>query len=224
MNIGILGSGIVAQTLGAHLSRAGHSVLLGTRTPDDLDTKRGMGATLEKWLDAAAPHGSVATFRDCAAQGEVLVNATSGTGSLAALRLAGEDELAGKILLDVANPLDFSRGMPPTLTICNTSSLGEQIQEAFPATKVVKTLNTMNAQIMVDPASVGGGDHHVFVSGNDADAKRTVTAYLQDWFGWREVIDLGGIETARGAEMILPIWLNLWGSIGSPRFNFKVVR
>ena len=224
MNIGIFGSGIVAQTLGTHLSTAGHDVVLGTRTPGDVDTKRGMGTSLGQWLDAAGPHGSVATFQGCAAHGEVLINATAGTASMEALRLAGEAELADKILLDVANPLDFSRGMPPSLTICNTSSLGETIQAAYPAAKVVKTLNTMNAHIMVDPASVGGGDHHVFVSGNDADAKRTVTGYLQDWFGWKEVLDLGGIETARGAEMILPIWLSLWGSIGSPRFNFKIVR
>jgi predicted dinucleotide-binding enzyme len=153
-----------------------------------------------------------------------VVNATQGAVSIDALKAAGEKNLEGKVLLDLANPLDFSKGMPPSLTVCNTDSLGEQIQRAFPRTKVVKTLNTMTALLMVDPARVGGGNHHVFVSGNDAGAKARVSGLLRQWFGWREVIDVGDITTARGTEMLLPIWVRLWGALGTPFFNFKIVR
>ena len=138
--------------------------------------------------------------------------------------MVGAKHLDGKILIDVANPLDFSRGMPPSLTVCNTDSLGEQIQRAFPAVKVVKTLNTTNAFVMVDPAQVAGGDHTLFVSGNDAAAKTRVTELLEGWFGWKQVIDLGDITTARGTEMLLPIWIRLMGALKTPMFNFKIVR
>lgn len=127
-------------------------------------------------------------------------------------------------MLDVANPLDFSRGMPPTLTVCNTDSLAEQLQAAFPRLRVVKTLNTTNAMVMVNPGTVAGGDHSLFVCGNDAQAKASVTGWLGEWFGWRDVIDLGDVTAARGAEMILPIWIRLWGALGTPMFNFKIAR
>ena len=164
---------------------------------------------------------SVGTFADAAAGADVVVNATNGAGSLAALAAAGAENLAGKVLMDIANPLDFSHGFPPSLNPVNTDSLGEQIQRAFPEARVVKTLNTMTASVMVDPASVAGGDHSVFVSGNDAAAKETVAGLLKD-FGHRDIIDLGDITTARGAEMILPIWLRVWGALGTGAFNFKV--
>jgi len=153
-----------------------------------------------------------------------VINATAGTGSLEALKLAGDGNLKGKIVIDIANPLDFSKGMPPTLSVCNSDSLGEQIQRAFPQVTVVKTLNTMTAALMVDPGQLAGGDHHVFVSGNDTGAKARVTELLKSWFGWRQVIDLGDITTARGTEMILPLWLRLWGALGTPMLNFKIVR
>ena len=146
--------------------------------------------------------------------GEMVINATNGTGSLNALRLAGEQNLDGKILLDASNPLDFSQGMPPTLAVCNTDSTGEQIQRAFPKVKVVKGLNTVTALLMVNPALVNNGDHTLFVCGNDAEAKAQVTAWLREWFGWRDVLDLGDITSARGAEMYLPLWLRLWGASG----------
>ena len=141
-----------------------------------------------------------------------------------ALQMAGHSHLKGKILIDVANPLDFSEGAPPTLLICNTDSLAEQIQRALPETKVVKTLNTLNANLMVDPNKLGKGDHHIFVSGNDQDAKNAVIAYLKEWFGWKHVIDLGDITTARGTEMLLAIWVRLMGKLGTPMFNFKIVQ
>ncbi len=224
MKIGIIGSGVVGQTIGTKVVERGEDVVLGTRSPGNRNDKRGFGQSLDDWLKATGSKARVGTFADAAAHGEIVINATSGTVSLEALRLAGEQNLRGKILIDISNPLDFSKGMPPTLTVCNTDSVGEQIQRAFPNAKVVKTLNTTNVNVMVDPRQVAGGDHDLFVSGNDAAAKARVTELLGQWFGWRTVIDLGDITTARGAEMILPIWLRLWGALGNPMFNFKIAR
>lgn len=214
MDIGILGSGIVGKTIGSALAQAGHRVKIGTRQPDKL----------ADWLQSAGDNASVGTAAEAARFGEVVINATSGSGSIAALESAGAEHLDGKIIIDISNPLDFSQGMPPSLFVCNTDSLGEQIQRAFPDAKVVKTLNTLTASLMVNPGKLAGGDHHIFVSGNDAEAKRSVQNYLRDWFGWQEVIDLGDITTARGTEMLLPVWLRLWGAIGSANFNFKIVK
>ena len=226
MNIGIIGSGIVGQTLGAKLAEKGHQVVLGTRDPKKLDEKRGYGDSLAEWLEKAGESASVATFEDAARHGEVVINATAGTVSLKALQAAKAANLKGKILIDVANPLDFSKGMPPTLTVCNTDSLGEQVQRAFPDATVVKALNTVNASVMVAPERVGGGDHVIFVCGDDADARAQVTRHLHDWFGWRHdsIIDLGGIEAARGTEMILPLWVRLMGVLGTGMFNFRIAR
>jgi predicted dinucleotide-binding enzyme len=165
---------------------------------------------------------SLATFAEAAASAEVVVNATSGDASLAVLGLAGADALAGKVLLDISNPLDFSAGRPPTLFVKDSDSLGEQIQRAFPDALVVKSLNTLTAELMVRPATLPEGST-VFVSGDDADAKATVTALLTD-FGHADVIDLGDISTARGTEMLLPVWLRLMGALGTPMFNFRIVR
>ena len=151
------------------------------------------------------------------------MNATNGAGSLEALRAAGEENVDGKILIDIANPLDLSGGMPPSLFVSNTDSLGEQIQRAFPTVRVVKALNTMNAFVMADPSLVAGGEHSVFVSGNDEQAKARVTEILRS-FGWKDVIDLGDITTARGTEMYLPLWLRLWGALGTGTFNISVMR
>ena len=164
----------------------------------------------------------MATFADAARDAELVVNATNGEATLDVLRQAGADNLAGKVLVDVSNPLDFSAGFPPTLSVSNTDSLAEQIQREFPETRVVKSLNTMNADVMVDPASLGA-ESTVFVSGDDADAKATVTSLLES-FGHTDVIDLGDITTARGPEMMLPAWLRLMGSLGNAKFNWKVVR
>jgi hypothetical protein len=160
---------------------------------------------------------------ETAAHGELLVNATQGSSWLDALEKAGEARLSGKVLVDVSNPLDFSRGMPPTLFVKDSDSLAEQIQKDFPKVKVVKTLNTVNALLMTDPAKLAGGDHSVFLSGNDVQAK-TVVAELLRGFGWKDIIDLGDITTARGAEMLLGFWLRLYGALNTPLFNVKVVR
>jgi predicted dinucleotide-binding enzyme len=137
--------------------------------------------------------------------------------------LAGEENLNGKVLVDVSNPLDFSQGMPPTLSVSNTDSLGEQIQRRFVDTRVVKTLHTMNAYLMVDPAQLAGAEHTVFVCGDDAEAKAEVTELLRS-FGWTDILDLGDISAARGTEMLMPIWLRLFGALQKPVFNYKIVR
>ncbi|MDG4804482.1 NADP oxidoreductase [Micromonospora sp. WMMD980] len=154
---------------------------------------------------------------------DLVVNATNGDGSLPALDAAGAENLAGKILLDIANPLDFSQGFPPILSVLNDDSLGERIQRAFPRTRVVKALNTLTADLMTHPRQLADGDHSVFVSGDDAEAKGVVTELLAS-FGHTDVIDLGDITTARGTEMLLPIWLRLYGRLGTALFNVKVVR
>ena len=186
-------------------------------------TDAGWGAkVLSEWT-AEHPDVKLGTFADAAAHGEAVFNATAGTASLGALQAAGAANLDGKILVDVANPLDFSQGMPPTLSVCNTDSLAEQIQRAFPGAKVVKSLNIVNSEVMVDPSQVAGGDHHMFVSGNDDDAKAEVTRILQEWFGWKNVLDLGDITSARGMEMLVPLWLRLSMTLQTPMATIKVV-
>ena len=163
-------------------------------------------------------------FKDASEFGEIVINATNGMGSLESLKQTGNN-LNEKILIDIANPLDFSKGMPPSLYVSNTDSLGEQIQRQFPKIKVVKTLNTLNATLMANPQLLAKGDHTIFVSGNDEDAKATVIKYLQEWFDWKleSIIDLGDITTARGTEMLLPIWVRLFTKLQNPMFNFKLV-
>ncbi len=226
MKIAVLGTGMAGRAVAGRLSELGHEVTVGTRdvtaTMARDETDRLGNPPFHEW---AAEHPAVtpATFADAAAPAELVVNATAGAVSIAVLQAAGAANLAGKVVLDIANPLDHSAGMPPTLLVKDTDSLGEQIQRTFPDAKVVKALNTMNAYLMVDPRQLAGGDSSVFVSGNDADAKKTVTALLES-FGHTDVIDLGDITAARGAEMILPIWIRLWGALGTPMFNFKIVR
>lgn len=218
MNIAVLGTGMVGQAIAARLLELGHSVVIGTRDPQA--TLAGNEA-FSAWR-GAHPGVGLATFADAAAGADLVVNASSGAVTLDVLGLAGVENLAGKVLVDIANPLDFSAGFPPTLSVKDTDSLGEQVQRAFPRTRVVKTLNTLTASLMVDPGSLGESST-VFVSGEDDAAKATVVELLQS-FGHDDVIDLGGIETARGTEMLLPIWLRLMGTLGTGHFNFKVVR
>jgi predicted dinucleotide-binding enzyme len=217
---------MVGRTIAGAFAGLGHDVVIGTRDPQATlaRTEPDMMGTppFAQWHAANTGVG-LAPFADAVSGAELVVNATNGGGSLAALSAAGTENLDGKVIMDISNPLDFSQGMPPSLNPVNTDSLGEQIQRSFPEAKVVKTLNTMNASVMVDPARVAGGDHSVFVSGNDADAKATVTDILKG-FGHRDVIDLGDITSARGAEMLLPIWLRLWGALGTGDFNFKIAR
>jgi predicted dinucleotide-binding enzyme len=226
MHIAVLGTGMVGQALAARLDQLGHHVTVGTRDPEGTrartEADRMGNPGVGTWL-GQHPSIRLATFAAAAAGAELVVNATNGSVSLAVLDLAGADHLAGKVLIDIANPLDFSQGFPPTLFVKDSDSLGEQIQRAFPDTHVVKTLNTMNATVMARPQDLAGGDHSVFVSGDDEVAKKTVTDLLTS-MGHTDVIDLGDLSTARGTEMLLPVWLRLMGALGTPAFNFKIVR
>jgi 8-hydroxy-5-deazaflavin:NADPH oxidoreductase len=222
MKVAIIGSGIVGQTLGKKLVELGRDVVLGTRDPNKLDEAKGWAGSLSDWLTTVGTKATVATFAAAAAQGEIVINATHGMASLTALQTAGAENLQGKILIDVANELDFSQGMPPKSLAADTTSLGEKIQATFPNTKVVKTLNTMNCAVMVNPKQIADGNHTVFMSGNDADAKAKVTELLQS-FGWTDIFDLGDITSARGTEMMMPIWLRAFGKLGNVPYNFKIV-
>ncbi len=226
MRFGILGTGVVGKTIAARLDGMGHEVMVGTRDPEETMSRsepdRYGNPPFSAWQQEH-PDVRLDTFAEAAAHGELVVNATAGITSIEALEMAGEDNLNAKVLIDVSNPLDFSRGMPPTLWVSNTDSLGERIQRRFPEAKVVKTLHTMNAYVMVDPTQLAGADHTVFVSGDDAEAKAEVGELLRS-FGWTDIIDLGDITTARGTEMVMPIWLRLFGALQKPLFNFKIVR
>ncbi|MEA2156791.1 MAG: 8-hydroxy-5-deazaflavin:NADPH oxidoreductase [Solirubrobacteraceae bacterium] len=214
MRIGVLGTGIVGRTLASALLRGGHEVRMGSRTAGN--------EAAVAWAREIGGPATEGTFADAAGFGELIINATAGGASLEALNAAGAEQLAGKVLLDVSNPLDFSKGMPPTLTVCNDDSLAEQIQREFSDVRVVKTLNTVTAAVMVEPALVPGG-HTIFVAGNDAGAKAQAAELLGE-FGWPEeaILDLGDITAARGLEMYLPLWLRLWGATGSPMLNVAV--
>jgi hypothetical protein len=199
VRIGVLGTGVVGRTIAGKLRQLEHDVLVGSRSSGD----------------DAVP------FADAAAHGELVFNCTNGAASLEALQAAGAENLTGKVLVDVSNPLSGSQDAP--LFVTNDDSLGEQIQRAFPETKVVKSLQTVNASVMVDPARVPG-EHDIFVCGNDDGAKAQVSELLQS-FGWpaERVLDLGDISSARGTEMYLALWLRLWHAVGTADFNIHVV-
>ncbi|GAA3223516.1 NADPH-dependent F420 reductase [Actinocorallia longicatena] len=224
MRIAVLGTGMVGRALADRLDELGHEVAVGTR-----DVAGTLARTVPDGEVSYAAwqreHPSVRTetFAAAAAAAELVVNATGGTITLDALAAAGAANLAGKVLLDISVPLDFSKGFPPTLFVSGDDSLGERVQAAFPEARVVKALNTMNAEVMVRPALLGDDGHTVFVSGDDAEAKAVVTGLLTS-FGHTDVLDLGDITTARGTEMLLPLWLRLMGALGTHVFNFKVVR
>ena len=227
MRIGVFGTGVVGQVIAEKLDSLGHEVMLGTRDAQQSlarDGKDNYGRpSLKEWM-AAHPQVRLGTFAEAAAHGEMLVNATSGFGAMEALKLAGEKNLGSKAMLDISNPLDFSKGFPPSLTVCNTDSLGEQLQHAFPQLRVVKGLNTLTSFLMVAPRMLPES-HHIFLCGNDAGAKADVRKLLSS-FGWAddEMIDPGDITNARGTEQLLPIWVRLYGALKSPMFNFRIVR
>jgi 8-hydroxy-5-deazaflavin:NADPH oxidoreductase len=214
MRVGVLGTGMVGTAIASRLVEVGHDVVMGSRTADN--------ESALAWVAGQPERAAAGTFADAARHGEVVVNATSGTASLAALQAAGEENLAGKVLADVANPIAVP-GAPPGLEPVGDDSLAEQIQRAFPAARVVKTLNTMNCQVMVRPSTVPG-DHDVFMAGNDAGAKDVVRSMLAD-FGWPEasVRDLGDITAARALAMYLPLWVGLRLVLGHNAFNIRVV-
>jgi 8-hydroxy-5-deazaflavin:NADPH oxidoreductase len=230
MKISIIGTGSVGQTIAAKLVELGHDVVIGTR---NVAEKLASTATdsygtppFSQWHKGNSKV-RLDTFANAAAFGEIIVNATHGGSSIDALKLAGEKNLAGKILIDIANPLDFSKGMPPSLLsgLNNTHSLGEEIQKTFPLALVVKTFNTMWCGLMVNPGMIGGGNHLNFIAGNDLGAKKKVTALLKE-IGWKDesLFDLGDITAARATESLLPVWVRIMGTLNSPAFNFGLVR
>jgi predicted dinucleotide-binding enzyme len=224
-NYGVLGTGTVGQTLAAKLVSVDNEVRMGTR---DVEASRARtepgwagGQPLGEWL-AANPTVELATFHDAIAASEILINATTGSASVDALALGDPADLDSKILLDIGNPLDFSSG-DLDLSVGITDSLGETLQRTYPTLRVVKSLNTVTAAVMVDPSLVGGGDHTMFVAGNYDSAKSEVTKLLHS-FGWRDVVDLGDISGSRGMEAMLVLWLRSMQTLGGPMFNVKLVR
>jgi len=214
MKIAVLGTGMVGQTIATKLVALQHEVALGAREPDNQAARH--------WLEHVDGKGTIGDFASVSTDAEVIFNCTMGQFSIEALQRAGADKLRDKVLVDVSNPLDFSRGMPPTLYVCNDDSLGERIQRHFPEARVVKALNTVNASVMVDPSRVPG-DHTAMICGDDHEAKVLVGALLQS-FGWNDIIDLGDITAARTLEMYVLLWVRLWGKVGTADFNIKVVR
>ena len=214
--IAVLGTGNVGNTIGSKLIELGHFVMMGSRTANNEKAN----TFVSQFPDKA----SAGTFAEAANFGEIIFNCTAGVASVEALRLAGENNLEGKTIIDLANPLDFSKGMPPTLSINNTNSLGEEIQNTFPKSNVVKALNTMWCGIMVNPNLVNGGDHSTFICGNNSEAKEEVKKLLKS-FGWADnnILDLGDISKSRGTEMYLPLWLSIYGATNNGAFNIKIM-
>jgi predicted dinucleotide-binding enzyme len=230
MKIAILGTGNVGQTIASKLAELGHDVMIGTRNVKEKlasTEKDGYGNPPFKDWHKSNSKVQLGTFAESAQFGRIVINATHGGSSLVVLKMAGSKNQSGKILIDIANPLDFSNGMPPSLLpgLNNTNSLGEEIQKSFPETKVVKTLNTMWCGLMVNPNMIGGGDHINYLSGNDTEAKAEVKQLLKQ-IGWKEenLLDIGDISAARATESILPIWLRVMGVTKSGAFNFKLVK
>ncbi len=228
MKIAIFGTGMVGQTLALALQAKGHQVTLGTRDVAQARANTqphpwgmpGFGT----WYQANSGI-ALATFADAAASGELIINATKGAAVLEILQTVPAAALTGKVMLDAANALDFSQGMPPRSAVTDTpgASIGERLQAAHPQLRVVKGLNTLTASLMLNPAGVAGGDSTLFIAGNDDTAKASVVALLQT-FGWKDVLDLGDITAARATELMMPVWMRLWGQLGSTPFNFKIAR
>ena len=214
MKIAVLGTGVVGTTIATKLTALGHDVRMGSRTANN--------EKATAWAKSAGAKASHGTFADAAAFGELLFNCTSGGGAVDAIKACAR-ELRGKVVIDLTNPLDFSKGMPPSATHRGEDSLAEQMQRAVPDARIVKTLNTINTNVMVDPSRVKG-EHDVFLCGNDAGAKKEVEKILRDWFGWKHVVDLGDLTAARGLELYVLFWVRLWGAMGTPDFNIHVTK
>lgn len=218
MNIGVLGTGMVGDAIGTKLVQLGHNVKMGSRTANNEKSAA--------WVQKNGALSSQGTFTDAAHfASEFIFNCTSGAGSLDALRSAGAKNLSEKILIDISNPLDFSKGFPPSLTVTNTDSLGEQIQRAFPDLKVVKALNTLSNPLMVNPMLVNNGNHTLPICGNDEGAKTKVVSLLNT-FGWKteNILDLGDLSAARGMEAWLLLWVRLFGKLQTPMFQMSIVK
>ncbi|MEX2117867.1 MAG: NAD(P)-binding domain-containing protein [Bacteroidota bacterium] len=227
MRLGILGTGVVGQTIAAKLKELGHEVMIGTRDVSKTQAsqeKTAMGSPPFSEWHKGHQNVKLGTFAEASKFGERVFLCTNGAGTLDAIKLAGPENFNGKTVADISNPLDFSKGMPPTLLsrFANTNSLGEEVQKALPGAHVVKTLNIVNCEVMVN-AKKTGGDPSMFVAGNDAKAKDQVKEILKQ-FGWSDIVDLGDISGARGMEMLVILWVRTWGAIQNGYFGFKIVR
>lgn len=223
--IGVLGTGMVGRAHAARLAELGHDVVIGTHdvaVTMARKEKDAMGTPPFSEWQKDHEKIKLVTFKEAAAHGEIVIDALKGEGALSVLTTL-DKELEGKLLIDLANPLDFSKGMPPSLTVCNNDSLGEEVQKSLPNVKVVKLFNTVNALLQVAPKQLAEGKHDLFMCGNDAGAKERAAAIAKS-YGWENIIDLGDITNARGMEMLLPIWVRLFGAFKTPMFNFKIVR
>lgn len=214
--IGILGTGMVGQTIGTKLISLGYQVKMGSRTANN--------EKAVQWTEKNGNNASQGNFADAAGFGDMVFNCTKGEAVLDIISMAGPENFEGKTVIDISNPLDFSKGMPPFLIpqYCNTHSLGEEVQNKLPGANVVKTLNIVNCEVMVD-AKRCGGDATMFMAGNNAEAKNETKEILNQ-FGWTDIIDLGDISMSRGTEMLLPIWIRTWQATGNGHFGFKIVR
>jgi 8-hydroxy-5-deazaflavin:NADPH oxidoreductase len=226
MDIGVLGTGPVGKTIAARLDELGNKVVMGTHDPNATLAKTEPdylgNPPISTWLEKNSGI-KLASFSESAAFGEIVINATTGTGSLSNLEAAGKENLKGKLLIDISNPMDKSKSGLPSFFVTNTDSLGEQIQRAFPETKVVKTLNTVNVRLMAHPLQLNEGHHSIFMCGNDLEAKAQVREILIS-FGWQDIIDLGDITTARGTEMYMALQMRLRALLKTGIFNIQVVR
>jgi predicted dinucleotide-binding enzyme len=212
--IGVLGTGMVGNAIGSRLIQLGYDVKMGSRTPNNEEAS--------EWVRKNGSKASQGTFEDAAKFGDMIFLCVKGEAALDALCMAKEENLNGKTVVDVTNPVDFSRGMPPSLFVCNTDSLGERLQRAFPNVDFVKTLDTFNCEVQVDPKKLGD-DPTVFICENSTKAKAEVKEILKQ-FGWKDIIDLGDISAARGSEMMTPIWLRIQSALQNSHFAFKIVR
>ena len=215
MKIAVLGTGQAGQRVATGLSKAGHDVCLGSRTSTN--------EVGQSWARDGGAGASSGSFAEAAAHGEWIFLMVKGEFAEQALEAAGREQLAGKIVVDVTNPLDFSRGFPPVLFISGHDSLGERLQRAFPEARFVKVLNTTSSRVMVQPSLVPG-EHELFICGEDAVAKEEVKKLLLDDFGWAGILDLGGIESARALEALLLAWTRLYRALGTDLFNFHIAR
>lgn len=228
MNIAVIGTGAVGQAMAKKFSNLGHKVFMGTRDVEQSRNRKEQDAWgapgIGSWIQEN-PEVELTTFKQAAEKGnDLLILAVNGMAAINTLKNIGEELLNGKVMIDISNPLDFSKGFPPTLSVCNTESLGEHIQNSFPKLKVVKALNSVSNSIMINPQLIEG-DHVVFICGNDAGAKIEVGSILES-FGWKpeNIVDLGDITSSRGTEMILPLWTRLMGKYQSPLFNINIVK
>jgi len=212
--IGVLGTGMVGNAIGSKLIQLGYDVKMGSRTPNN--------EKASEWVRKNGSKASQGTFEDAAKFGDIIFLCVKGEAALDVLRMAKEENLNGKTIVDVTNPVDFSKGMPPSLFVCNTDSLGERLQRAFPNVNFVKTLDVVNCEVQVDPKK-SGDDPTMFMCGNNTKAKVEVKEILKQ-FGWKDIIDLGDISAARGSEMMTPIWLRIWSALQNSHFAFKIVR